>query len=310
LPAIPQNEELAWAELVPQELLDVLDRGEITRQNQIHELINEERKFVRDIELLRTVRSGLAQPDISLMNCVCVQEFLEPLSDAHPPIIQPDDMSSFFSDVLLNAFDVRQQASNFFDALLHRQREQAPVIQGIGDLALMASLDWGDAYAYYYRQSPFADARVRKEKANNPAFDAFLAAFTRRPSTRKLTFHSYHTRITFHLPRVILMLQGILKHTTVDNPDYEDLKQAIDIMQAQCKEMDASVAASEAILECRKYQADLIGAGSYLTDMDLLDDARQLLMKGKMYRRPESTGFNDWVALHVVLFDHYCALRS
>jgi hypothetical protein len=55
-PSTPQNEESAWAELVPAELLEVLGKAEITRQNQIHELINEERKFVRDIELLRTVR--------------------------------------------------------------------------------------------------------------------------------------------------------------------------------------------------------------------------------------------------------------
>jgi hypothetical protein len=207
--------------------------------------------------------------------------------------------------VLLNAFEVKQQAANFLEALLQRQREQAPVIQSIGDLALMASLDWAPAYEQYYRYSPFADARVRREKMTNPAFDAFLAAFTRRPSTRKLTFHSYHTRITFHLPRVILMLQGILKHTAQDNPDWEDLRQAIDIMHSQCKEMDASVAASEAILESRKYQTDLLGAASYLSDLDLLDEARKLIIKGKMYRRPESTGFNDWVALHVVLFDHY-----
>lgn len=76
--------------------------------------------------------------------------------------------------MLLNAFEVKQQAANFSEALLNRQREQAPIIQNIGDVALGAALDWGPAYTSYYRNHPFADARVRQEKAQNPAFDNFL----------------------------------------------------------------------------------------------------------------------------------------
>lgn len=51
-----QGEESAWAETVEPELLQLLGKKEVERQNQIHELITGEATYVRDIELLRTVR--------------------------------------------------------------------------------------------------------------------------------------------------------------------------------------------------------------------------------------------------------------
>lgn len=92
-----------------------------------------------------------------------------------------------------------------------------------------------------------------------------LQAFTRRPATRKLAVHSYQTRITIRLQRYILLLKAILKHTPDDNDDRQSLLQAIDIIDAQCKESDAAVASSEAILECRRYHRELIGQDGYLS---------------------------------------------
>lgn len=78
--------------------------------------------------------------------------------------------------------------------------------------------------------------------------------------------HSYQTRITIRLQRYILLLKGILKHTADDNlEDRQALQQAIDIIDQQCKESDSAVAASEAILECRRYDRDLIGLDGYLS---------------------------------------------
>lgn len=215
----------------------------------------------------------------------------------------------------------------FSEALLQRQREQGPVIQNIGDVVINAALDWGPAYCHYARYYPFADATIKAEKARNTTFDQFLTAFTRRPATRKLAVHSYQTRITIRLQRYILLLKGILKQTPEDNADRPALLQAIDIIDQQCKESDAAVAASEAVLECRRYHKELVGQDGYLSvclgcsglfqafadviicvqDLQLLDDQRKLIKKGKMYRRSESSGFNDWSTLHVILFDHFCA---
>lgn len=50
---------------------------------------------------------------------------------------------------------------------------------------------------------------------------------------------------------------------------------------------------------------DSRSAELYPQDLELKQDGRTLIKKGKMYRRSESSGFNDWNALHVVLFDNF-----
>lgn len=210
---------------------------------------------------------------------------MEPLTEADPPIIPQDAQSNFFADVLCNAFEIKDQAQAFSEALTQRQREQGPVIQNIGDVVINAAVDWGLAYVNYAKAYPFADARIKAEKAKNPLFDQFLTvrgslwishvaewvgtdlesfhrqAFTRRPATRKLAVHSYQTRITIRLQRYILLLKGILKSTPEDNDDRFALMQAIEIIDQQCKQSDAAVASSEAILECRRYHRELLVQG-------------------------------------------------
>lgn len=104
----------------------------------------------------------------------CEQEFLEPLVEADPPIISPDNQSTFFSEVLGNLFDVRETAQSFSDALLNRQREHTDLIQNIGDVVLNIALDWGSQYKSYASHYPFAKASIQQEKQRNPSFELFV----------------------------------------------------------------------------------------------------------------------------------------
>jgi len=103
-----------------------------------------------------------------------MQEFLEPLTEAEPPIIPADSQSSFFSEVLGNVFEVKEHAMTLCEALLNRQREHTDVIQNIADVVLNTAVDWGQAYTQFARHFPFAKARLAQERERNPAFDQFL----------------------------------------------------------------------------------------------------------------------------------------
>jgi hypothetical protein len=138
----------------------------------------------------------------------------------------------------------------------------------------------------------------------------------------------YQTRITVRLQRYILLLQGILKKTPEDNLDRYDVQRSIEILNAQCRECDEGVAASQLRLECRRYETDMVDRpgtnfvrvrglslalrGKELTpvaqDFDLLNGDRTILQKGRMLRKPESSSLSDWTELFVVLLDNYCAL--
>lgn len=102
------------------------------------------------------------------------QEFLEPLVEADPPIISPDNQSTFFSEVLGNLFDIREMAQSFSDALLNRQREHTDLIQNIGDVVLNIALDWGSQYKNYASHYPFAKASIQQEKQRNPSFELYV----------------------------------------------------------------------------------------------------------------------------------------
>lgn len=45
-------------------------------------------------------------------------------------------------------------------------------------------------------------------------------------------------------------------------------------------------------------------------DLELLDESRRFFMAGKVFRRPDGTGFTEWSEAHLILLDHYRALLA
>ena len=287
--ARPDNQ---WQDTVPPELMAYIGPTEVTRQSAIHELITGEMEFVRDLDLLRT-------------------EFVDPIMAAGDAIIRSDDQSTFFAEVLLNVFEVREHAGAFLEAMLERQREQAPVIQAMGDVCHAAARDWGPAYEQYLAESSLAEDRVKQERLDNPAFDQFLLAFPSRPATGKRDFSQFLTRVTFRVPRYTLLFDRIAEKTSVDNPDKHEMATALALVKAQATEANRRAAAAEPKLECRRYHRDLVPHPNTngMVDLELLHEDRKIYHRGKMLRKPDGTtsGFTDWSDLHVILFDHFCA---
>ena len=102
------------------------------------------------------------------------QLFIVPLRTANPHIIRPSEVEEFIDDVFGNILDLRECNRRLLEVLNVRQREQAPIIQGVGDIFLDAATEFRLAYPIYVGHLPVAEKRVKDESEKNAEFRRFL----------------------------------------------------------------------------------------------------------------------------------------
>jgi len=100
--------------------------------------------------------------------------FINPLRLASPPVISSDSLDEFIDDVFLNINELHECNRRLLEVMYVRQREQAPVIQRIGDILLEAATDFLELYALYIGRHPIADKRLKDELERNPEFRLFI----------------------------------------------------------------------------------------------------------------------------------------
>ena len=121
----------------------------------IHKLISKEEQYVQDLDIVESV-------------------FIKPLRRANPPVIPLDNLEDFIDDVFCNILDLRECNRRLLEVMYVRQREQAPVIQRIGDVFLDAATEFRLAYPIYVGHYPQAEKRMKEEIDSNPEFRLFL----------------------------------------------------------------------------------------------------------------------------------------
>jgi hypothetical protein len=84
------------------------------------------------------------------------------------------DLDEFIEDVFGNILDLRECNRRLLEAMYVRQREQAPVIQRIGDVFLEAATEFRLAYPIYIGHLPLAEKRLKDEIEINAEFRLFL----------------------------------------------------------------------------------------------------------------------------------------
>ena len=106
--------------------------------------------------------------------------FITPLRTANPPVISLHDVDEFIEEVFGNIMELRECNRRLLEALCVRQREQAPVIQRIGDILLEAATEFREFYPMYVGHHPLADKRLKDEIDRNPDFRLFIEVITFR----------------------------------------------------------------------------------------------------------------------------------
>lgn len=85
-----------------------------------------------------------------------------------------DELEDFIQEVFGNFFELRQCNRRLLDVMFVRQREQAPIIQRIGDIFLQAAAEFRMVYPVYVGNLPVAQNRIKEESENNAEFRRFL----------------------------------------------------------------------------------------------------------------------------------------
>lgn len=86
----------------------------------------------------------------------------------------PHIVEDFIDDVFGNILDLRECNRRLLEVMYVRQREQAPVIQRIGDIFLDAATEFRLAYPIYVGHHPLAEKRMKEELESNPQFRLFV----------------------------------------------------------------------------------------------------------------------------------------
>ncbi|KAI0079115.1 hypothetical protein K474DRAFT_1659617 [Panus rudis PR-1116 ss-1] len=218
LPPIPVQEEGVnqetdgWASTVPPELLSTLPQSEVNRQNIIHKVIDKEKQYLKDLDTVESL-------------------FMRPLRTANPPIIRPSELDEFMDEVFGNILDIREVNRRLLEMLNIRQREQAPVIHGIGDIFLDAATEFRSTYPNYVSHLPNAEKRIKEEAEQNAEFRRFLEQCARHPDAHRLDLKHFLNRPSEHLQKYPVTLEAICNETDGDNPDVDFLKEAIEAIK-------------------------------------------------------------------------------
>ena len=169
---------------------------------------------------------------------------------ANPPVIRPSEIDDFIDDVFGNILDLRECNRRLLETMYVRQREQSPIIHGIGDIFLDAATEFRLAYPNYVGHFPLAEKRMKDELEHNAEFCLFLEVrdfwfppcahilillnkqqCARHPDAHRLDLKHFLSRPAEHLQKYPITLEAIMNETTEGNPDADFLKEAIEAIK-------------------------------------------------------------------------------
>ncbi|KAG0704634.1 hypothetical protein DFH29DRAFT_911319 [Suillus ampliporus] len=205
-----------WLSTVDPAILHTLPESEVHRQTIIYKTITQEEQYVQDLDTVEAL-------------------FIRPLLKAHPPVMPPNKLDEFIEEVFGNILDLRECNRRLVEAMYVRQREQAPIIQRIGDVFLDAAREFRFAYPTYVGHLPLAEKRFKDEIESNADLRLFLEECSRQSKqqeARRLDLKHFLSRPSEHLQKYPIALEAIMKETTEGNVDAYYLAEAIEAIRS------------------------------------------------------------------------------
>ncbi|KAG0188848.1 RHO1 GDP-GTP exchange protein 2 [Apophysomyces sp. BC1034] len=270
-----------WIHSVPKDVVDATLPEERKRQECIYELIYTEEDFVKDLRYVQ--------------NC-----WVKPLITGD--VIPEERRNDFVQEVFWNMADIEKVNGALSQALLARQKEHQ-LVPSIGDV-MLAHVCQFDPFVGYGAHQVVGKFNFELEKKRNLQFAEFVETTERKPESRRLELNGYLTKPTTRLGRYNLLLREILKRTPKDNPDHETIPQVMELITRFLTQVNAEAGIRENEFNIQQIQKRLSfkSTGDHV-DLDLCAPDRQLIMKGRMKRKGNSSSESS--DLQVFLFDHY-----
>ncbi|KAA8900553.1 CNH domain-containing protein [Sphaerosporella brunnea] len=266
-----------------------VNKKEIERQNNLHEIVQTEEEFLEHMKVLKSV-------------------YRDQIANANPSIIKPNRLDNFVRDVFGKADAVRKVSEeHLLPQLKFRQREQGPWIVGFSDIFREWIRKAKTAYLDYAAAFPKADMLVRREADRNMLFRTFLETCRQDPRARRLDWVTFLKGPITRLQRYSLLLATVLKHTITETEEKHNLERAIEEIKAVTHDCDARVDEMSKRIQLLELGLKLM-MRQWPVDLRLEEKGRELIFKGDLQR----TGSNrfTWLETHCILFDHYLVLAK
>eukprot|EP00732_Lithocolla_globosa_P000540 Lithocolla_globosa_v1_NODE_175_length_5452_cov_75.708094.p1 type:complete len:929 gc:universal NODE_175_length_5452_cov_75.708094:749-3535(+) len=247
-----------WYEYVSQEIYDQTDKAERKRQEVMYEIVETERQYLADLNLL-------------------VQFFMNPINSGEIQILTPN----FYNIVFFGVKDTINNNMKLLEDLFARQRE-SPRMEGLGDI-FSKHMDIFDNYVACSLNQIEAIQLVNKEKRDNPEFEQWLTERYHMPQTRKLPLKSYLDRSRTRFARYPLILTSLIQATPPNHPDYAHLSDVIAKFKKMLSALDEQTSATETRVHLNNIANNYIVTDfgqSELSFLDLRNPNRRLLRQG------------------------------
>ena len=289
----PQRNMEDWATFynLSKEKLENVNRKEIERQNNLHEIVTTEDSFMDQLNVLRML-------------------YRDELAKWQPPILTPKKKDHFLDDVFGKVDAIKQvNEDHLLAQLKYRQQEQGPWIIGFSDIFREWIRKAKNAYIEYAANFPNATFLIRQEAERNILFRQFLDQTRDNERSKRLGWDTYLKAPITRLQRYGLLLSTVYKHMMQDSEEKSNLAAAIEEVKAVTLECDGKVAEMAKAVSLSELAAKLqLRPGMEKVHLNLKHLGREVIFQGDLQR----TGSNKltWLETHAILFDHYLVLAK
>ena len=206
--------QVHWIDTVPSEVIARTSQQESCRQNVIHELIETEGQYVRDLQFI-------------------IHVFYKPL--LINKILSKEELEAGF----LNLEAVYEASLRFFDALKDRQQESLSrndyVVKNIGDVML------SHARSLFVHYQTYCEAQItrrnieelRRMSLTNPRFAQFLSTARKDPRCTSIDLYHELVKPMQRCTKYPLLLRSILAFTPENHSDFQNIREALIYIEKQ-----------------------------------------------------------------------------
>eukprot|EP00013_Stygamoeba_regulata_P002586 CAMPEP_0177636664 /NCGR_PEP_ID=MMETSP0447-20121125/4557_1 /TAXON_ID=0 /ORGANISM="Stygamoeba regulata, Strain BSH-02190019" /LENGTH=787 /DNA_ID=CAMNT_0019138537 /DNA_START=40 /DNA_END=2403 /DNA_ORIENTATION=- len=245
------------------------------RENIINEIIDTEKHYVRDMEIMRDV-------------------YLIPLREKN--LLTKDELNSIFGNVELIITVNRQ----LLEALVIEVEKQHSDIGA----AFLRVGQYLKVYSQYCNNQAVASRLVESLRASNLDFDGFLRYSSHRPESRKRSLESLMIMPVQRVCRYPLLLASLLKKTPESHVDFVGLKEAHALIEEAVIQIEETKQRMEAASRLYDIQAKIEGLSS---QGGLIQPHRRLLYDSPIRA---ATGSSKIKAAYYFLFNDLLLICS
>lgn len=289
----PQRKVEDWVKFykITKPQIEKVDKKEVERQNNLHEIVTTEDLYMDQLNVLR----GL---------------YKDELAKWQPPIIAPKNKDGFLREVFGKVDAVKQVNEDYLIAQLkYRQQEQGPWIVGFSDIFREWIRKAKTAYIEYAANFPNATYLIRQEAERNILFQQFLNQARDNERSKRLGWDTYLKAPITRLQRYGLLLSTVHRHMTQESEEKTNLAIAIEEIKQVTLECDARVADMTKNVDLSELQAKLqLRPNMEKVKLNLTHLGREIIYQGDLQRMGQNKF--SWVETHAILFDHYLVLAK